>query len=112
MLLPVTSCSLCNVMSKTSLAMTFTFWSGVFMITTDFSSHAHKTSGRCCHAENPRASLPPCTRSGRVALISVALVGIIWWRIGEVKVVCSRTRNLSDSSLMESLVSGVKDTLC
>ena len=46
----------------------------------------------------------------RAALISVALWGILGWRIGEVTEVWSRTENLSDSSLMESLISGVKST--
>ena len=79
-----------------------------FLITADFSSQAQ---GRCCHDGDPQAYLPPCTRSVRAASINVALFGMLGWRIEEVTEVWSPTENLmSDSSLMESLVSGVKGT--
>ena len=89
MLLPVTSSSLCNIMSKNHHGLLLTGTSLQVGVVT-------------------LRILAPL--SGRAALISVARFGIIGWRIGEVTEVCSRTEKLSDSSLMESLFSGIKRT--
>ena len=99
-------------MSKTSSETSLTFWPGVFhdhhrLLFTSTSLQVGVVTLRILKPSLPRAPF-----SGRAALISVALFGILGWRIGEVTEVWSRTENLmGDSSLMESLVSGVKGSL-